>query len=141
MEWKKGVFISAYCQNIFQEERIRNFVKNQGSKIMNPSFNVKGSCSLGNTLDKISAKEMNFIYKSDEVWILIGALDSNQPENKLKMQKVEDYSKNIRKSLKYFYFYQSGNCMGKVKSIDRKEIFNSDFYKFHRDLQKEAAST
>lgn len=141
MNNSKLIFVSAYCQNPYQEERIRNFVKNQDSKIINTSFNTRGSSQLENKLDKISLKEESLISKADEVWVLTGSLDSNLPENKLKMHSVEDYSKNLSKSLKYFYFYQSGSCMGKAKLIDRREIFDSDFYKFYKYLQKGATST
>jgi len=130
MKNKKLIFVSAYCQNNYQEERIKEFVNCQDSKIINSSFNTKGFNSIENNINKISSKEMNSISKSDEVWILIGSLDSNLPENKLKMHKVEEYSTILNKPLKYIYLYQSGIYTGKTKSIDKKEIFNSDFYKY-----------
>jgi hypothetical protein len=134
MEGKKTVFISAYCQNTYQEDRIKNFVGSQSLQIVNPLFNVKKNgkkfSSLDHKIDKISSKEMGLISNADEIWILIGSLDSNLPESKIKMHAIDNYSKNLNKPLKYFYLYQSGRSMGKAKSLDRKEIFNSAFYKY-----------
>jgi predicted small secreted protein len=137
MERKKAVFISAYCQNGYQEDRIKKFVENKGFTIINTSFNVKGSNPLENKLGKISLKEANLISKSDEVWISIGALDSNQPENKVKMSYIEESSMDLNKPVKYIYIYQSGLSVGKTKSITRGDIFDRAFYAFlHRSKNK-----
>lgn len=144
---KKLIFVSAYCQNSYQENRIKNFVDNQGFGIINTSFNinpkliptnefnqtrtrVKRVRSIDGELNKISSKEMNLISKSDEVWVLVGSLSSNLSENKTKMYLIDNYSKELNKPLKYFYIYQSGSKVGETKSIDRKEIFNGQFYAF-----------
>jgi hypothetical protein len=132
MNNKKLIFVSAYCQNSYQEERIENFVKSQVSEIINPLFNtnIKFNKSLDNKLHNISQREKDFMYNADEVLLLIGSLDSNLSENKLKMHKVEEYSIILNKPLKYVYLHQSGCSMGKTKPIGRREIFNSSFYKY-----------
>ena len=105
MDNSKLIFVSAYCQNPYQEERIRNFVKNQGSKIINPSFNIKKFNSLDSKVDEISLKEIYSISKSDEVWLFVGSLDSNSPENKVRMYCIEENSTGLNKPLKYIYIY------------------------------------
>jgi hypothetical protein len=137
MKSKETIFISAYCQNTYQEDRIKDFVKSQDSKIINHLFNtnIKFNKSLDNKLHNISLEDKDFISNSDEVWILIGSLDSNLPENKLKMYNIEEYSAILNKPLKYIYLHQSGRSLGKTKPIDRRKIFNSSFYKY---LHKEA---
>ena len=132
MKGKKLVFVSVYCQNYYQEERVKNFAKNKNSKIINLSFNTKNNKPnfLENKLSRLCFNEKNFISRSDEVWILVGSLDSNSPENKVKMYSVENYSKSLNKYLKYFYIHQSGRYVGQAKSIERKEIFNQDFYNY-----------
>jgi len=128
MNNKKLVFVSVYCQNDYQEDRIRNFVKSQDSKIINPHFN---------TNVRINPHYKNgLVSRADEVWILIGSLDSDSPENKIKMHTIEDYSIKLNKPLKYFYIYQSGSNVGKTKPLDRQRIFNSDFYSFLQEENK-----
>ena len=137
MEIKKAIFISAYCQNTYQEDRIKNFVKNQGVGIINPNFNVRDlnnrkPSSIDYKLDEISQKEVNLISKSDEVWLLIGAFDSSSPEKKIKMHKIEYSSIELNKPIKYFHLSQTGRYVGNTRPIARGDLFDRDFYAFLR---------
>jgi hypothetical protein len=142
MNNQRLIFISAYCQNTYQEDRIRNFARNQDVDIVNPSFNVRDlskrkSSSLDSRLNEISQKEVSLISKSDEVWLLIGSLDSNLPENKIKMHRIEESSIELNKPIKYIHISQTGRYVGNTRSIARRDIFDGYFYAFLRRSKKD----
>ena len=103
----KKIYAITYCQNGYQKERIRNFLKSQ--KVI----------AINKDLERIA--DFKEIKKSDEVWVIVNAAF-------YKRIAYED-RRVLFSGLKpkYFHTVHLGKYCGKVREATRNELRESYF--------------